>query len=440
VRRLLSLLIALALPVGCDSGGGGDEPARPAQATAAAESPPPSAITPAELDEHLTALQEIADRNGGSRAAGTPGYDASADYVAERLRETGWRVRRQPVPLTQFELRRAAVEIGGRQLRRLDEFQVLSYSGSGHADGTLEAAENGCDAAAFAGMGSGEVPLVGRGECFFREKARNAERAGAPALVVAAEVRSPRGVASGTLGVPGTRIPVVLVSLGALDDGGDGSFVRVDVDAASRSSRTENVIAETPGGSGDGIVMAGGHLDSVAEGPGINDNGSGVATLIEAAEAIGPRPPGARVRMGFWGAEELGLVGARRYVSSLEDDERRRIRAYLNFDMVGSPNPVPELYADGDAELFRLLRRAASPGKLGTVGAGGSSDHAPFEEAGIPVNGLYTGSTEAGRGGSPRDPCYHLACDTLRNVDRRVLLRMARITAESLRTLSARHK
>jgi Iap family predicted aminopeptidase len=436
VRRLLPLLIALALAAGCDSGGGGDEPARRAQARPA----PPPAVTRAELEEHLAALQEIADRNGGNRAAGTPGYDASADYVADRLREAGWRVRRQPVRFTYFRLRRASLQISGRRLTRLDDFQVLSYSGSGEAEGTLETAESGCDAGAFAGLRSGEIPLVGRGECFFREKARNAERAGARALVVVGEVLTPRGVPSGTLGTPGTRIPVVLVSTRALGDAGDGSSVRVGVDASSRSDQTENVLAETPGGSGAAIVMAGGHLDSVAGGPGINDNGSGLATLIEAAEAIGPRPPGARVRLGFWGAEELGLLGSRRYVSSLESGERRRIRAYLNLDMVGSPNPVPELYADGDAGLMRLLRREARPGRLGTVSAGGSSDHAPFEEAGIPFNGLYTGSSEHGPGGRTRDPCYHLACDTLRHVNRRVLVRMARTTAEALRVLSARHK
>ena len=435
MRRLLPLLILVALLGACDSGDEDDPAARPAAAA-----PPPPAITRAELGEHLAALQRIADRNGGNRAAGTPGYDASADYVAERLREAGWRVRRQPVPFTHFRLRRALLAVGGRRLRRIRDFQVLSYSGSGSAVGTLAGAANGCDHGNFGALGGGEIPLVGRGECLFREKARNAELAGAPALVVVGEVQSRRGVPSGTLGVPGIRIPVVLVSFDALGESGVGSTVRIGVDAVSRSSRTENVIAETPGGSGDRVVMAGGHLDSVAGGPGINDNGSGTATLIEAAEAIRADPPGARVRLAFWGAEELGLLGSRHYVRSLAGDERRRIRAYLNLDMVGSPNPVPELYADGNAELARVLRRAARPGGLGTVGAGRSSDHAPFQEAGIPVSGLYTGGPEAGSGGRTRDPCYHLPCDTLRHVNRRVLLRMARATAEALRVLSTRHK
>ena len=215
--------------------------------------------------------------------------------------------------------------------------------------------------------------------------------------------------------------------------------VRLTVDATSERRRTQNVIAETPAGSGDRIVMAGAHLDSVANGPGLNDNGSGVATLIEAAEELGPQPPGARIRLAFWGAEELGLIGSRRYVRDLAPRERRRIAAYLNFDMVGSPNARPAVYSDGDPELGRLLRRAAGR-RLPGESTGGASDHAPFKAAGIPVNGLYTGASEGGRGGEARDPCYHRSCDRLRNVNRAVLAEMAAAAEEALRRLSAQAK
>jgi aminopeptidase S len=163
-----------------------------------------------------------------------------------------------------------------------------------------------------------------------------------------------------------------------------------------------------------------------------------VATLIEAAEAIGPDPDGAPVRLGFWAAEEIGLVGSRDYVRSLSPGDRLGIGAYLNLDMVGSPNPAPEIYRDGDARLGRVLREVAG-GRLGRTVAGQASDHAPFRAAGIPVNGLYTGSTERDANGRPRDPCYHLACDTLDNVNGGVLLRMARATARALRQLSVRY-
>jgi aminopeptidase S len=215
--------------------------------------------------------------------------------------------------------------------------------------------------------------------------------------------------------------------------------VGVMVDAESRGGRADNVIAETPGGDSDRVVMAGGHLDSVAGGPGINDNGSGVATLIEVAEAIGTKPPGAKVRLAFWAAEELGLLGSRHYVNSLDRAEKRRISAYVNLDMVGSPNAVPELYGDGDASVARILQRASGP-KLGEIVAGQSSDHALFQKAGIPIGGLYTGSSEPGPGGRARDACYHLACDTIGNVNRTVLLRMARAAADAIEILSRQAK
>jgi hypothetical protein len=419
--RLLPLLLVAALLVGCDSGGESEpEPA------------PPHEITRAELEQHLSALQEIADRHGGIRAAGTPGYDASADYVAARLREARWRVHLQPVRFPYFELRSASLSVDGRTLRRARDFQALSYSGSGRADGRLRRLLSGCASEEYVGLGPRDVPLVSRGQCFFRAKAFTAQAAGARALVVIDDSPTRRGVPGGTLAAPGVRIPVVLVSGELVRDGAE---VSVDVDAVSERRLTHNVIAETPGGDAGRVVMAGGHLDSVPGGPGINDNGSGAATLIEAAEAIGPDPPGARV----WLAVELGLLGSRQYVRSLARDERRRIRAYINLDMVGSPNGVPELYADGDDRVGRVLRRAAG-GSLGEIAAGGSSDHAPFAAAGVPVNGLYTGSSERGPGGRPRDPCYHLACDTLDNVNRPVLLRMARAAARALRRLSAHAK
>ena len=205
--------------------------------------------------------------------------------------------------------------------------------------------------------------------------------------------------------------------------------------ATSERGISHNVIADTPGGRGPPVVMAGAHLESVAGGPGVNANGSGAATLIEAAEAIGPEPYGAPIRLAFWTAEELGLLGSRHYVDSLSPGDRLDISAYLNLDMVGSPNPVPELYSDGAPGLGRVLRRVVHR-HLGGIVAGQASDHAAFKAAGIPVNGLYTGSSEAGPGGRPRDPCYHLACDTARHVDRDVLLEMARATATALKRLS----
>src|SRR4051794_12633992 len=192
---LSMLLVALAL-AGCLGGDDDDakRTASPAGRTAAGSARPSPAITRAELQDHLAALQRIADRNGGNRSAGTRGYDQSADYVAGRLRDAGWRVTRQDVPFTYFRLNEASLTVGGRMLTRADDFQALSYSGSGRAEGTLRESNLGCDASDFDGLDRGQIPLVERGECFSRVKARNAERAGARALVIREDVRSRRGV------------------------------------------------------------------------------------------------------------------------------------------------------------------------------------------------------------------------------------------------------
>ena len=428
---LATLLVAAAS--GCDSGDDGAAEGRAQDpATPPAQAPPPP---PATLADHLRALQRIADENGGNRAAGTAGDRASVGYVRERLRGAGWNVRTQEVAFPFYRERSARLSVDGRRLSTGEDFRVIVYSGSGRAAGRARGVGDGCEGSDFDGLGDGEIALAERGRCFFRVKAQNAQRSGAGALLV---VDNEGGeVPSATLGGVGTRIPALIVSAGAGVASGDQ--VRLDVDATSERRRTQNVIAETPGGSGERVAMAGAHLDSVANGPGLNDNGSGVATLLEAAEEIGPRPPGARIRLAFWGAEELGLLGSRRYVRSLSAKEREQIAAYLNFDMVGSPNARPAVYSDGDPQLAQLLRRAAGR-RLPGESTGGASDHAPFEKAGIPVNGLYTGASERGSGGEPADPCYHRSCDRLRNVNRAVVAEMAAAAEEALRRLSAQAK
>jgi Zn-dependent M28 family amino/carboxypeptidase len=212
--------------------------------------------------------------------------------------------------------------------------------------------------------------------------------------------------------------------------------VRLRVNAVSEMRRTRNVIAEL--GSGPEVAMAGAHLDSVPEGPGVNDDGSGVATLLELAEQLGPsneRPP-RRVRLAFWGAEELGLYGSRRYVRGLSAGERKRIAGYLNLDMLGSGNGGRLIYGGtssapaGAAAAVRRLFRTRGV-RVEVTHPGADSDHAPFEAAGIPILGLFSGASEikrgreraawGGRAGRPYDSCYHLACDRLARMDMRTL-------------------
>ncbi|MDA0182214.1 M28 family peptidase [Solirubrobacter phytolaccae] len=369
-------------------------------------------IAPAGLGEHLDALQRIADANGGNRAAGTAGERATADYLAGRLRAAGYRVSTQEVAVPSFRERRAPRLTAGS---RTYTARTLQYSGSGTATGRVRSTAIGCTAAAFTALRDGEIALIQRGTCPFRQKVLAAQRAGAAAVLIADEAP-----VRGSLQRPGARIPVVAV--GTDGAGLAGEEARVVVDAESSERRSPSVIAEAGAAGAARVVMAGAHLDSVDEGPGLNDNGSGVAAVLEIAEELGGRrlPDGSALRFGFWGAEEIGLVGSTRYVQDLSRAERARIAAYVNLDMVGSPGAEPAIY-DGDPAIAAALRR-----QLGEDAPrddlGDSSDHAPFAAANIPVGGLFTGL----------DKCYHRGCDTIDNVDRGVLTTSARAAGGAL--------
>ncbi|MFI1105347.1 M28 family metallopeptidase [Streptomyces melanogenes] len=192
-----------------------------------------------------------------------------------------------------------------------------------------------------------------------------------------------------------------------------------------------NLIADWPGGDTSQTVMTGAHLDSVTAGPGINDNGSGTAGVLEAALAVSRAQlkPDKHLRFGWFGAEELGMVGSKSYVNSLSTADRGKISAYLNFDMIGSPNPGYFVYDDDPAleKVFKdYFATLSIPTEIETEGDG-RSDHAPFKNAGIRVGGLFSGadysktSAQAqkwgGTAGRAFDACYHSSCDTSTNID-----------------------
>jgi len=279
--------------------------------------------------KHLQALQKIADEHGGNRAAGTPGYDASVEYVIDVLRDIGFKATSP------------------------------TFESSGE---------------------DGEGPSV----------------------------------------------------------------------------RQRNVIAQTRTGDPDQVVMIGAHLDSVSDGPGIVDNGSGVATLLEIAAQLGTDPSVQnRVRFAFFGAEENGAEGSTGYVQGLSPDDRKKIKLYLNVDMVASPNggyfvqggkgnDAEEAGPPGSATIARVLADqlantgVKNPEFIEFVG----DDESPFIEAGIPVAGAENGDEEkktakqakawGGQAGEVYDPCYDVACDTIDNVNREVLDHYMRALAGTL--------
>lgn len=197
---------------------------------------------------------------------------------------------------------------------------------------------------------AGRIALVQRGTCPFITKVQNARDAGAAAIIVFNEGQPGRTDAEPLdLGEWRLGIPMVYAdfSIGTELAASPGAVVHLKVDANLQLSTDYNVIAETTKGDPNNVVMVGAHLDSVPEGPGINDNGSGAAAILETALQLAKVPVKNKVRFAFWAAEELGLLGSDQYVAKLSAPDRDRIRLYLNFDMIASPNFAYKLY-DGD--------------------------------------------------------------------------------------------
>jgi hypothetical protein len=128
-----------------------------------------------------------------------------------------------------------------------------------------------------------------------------------------------------------------------------GATVRVKVEFTAETRPSYNVFAESASGDDSNVVMAGAHLESVQDGAGINDNGSGSAAVLEVALKLAEENvmTANKVRFAWWGAEESGLLGSEHYVDSLTPAEREDIALYLNFDMIASPNYMFGVY-DGD--------------------------------------------------------------------------------------------
>jgi Zn-dependent M28 family amino/carboxypeptidase len=423
---------------------------------------------------HLRALQDIAFANGGNRAAGTPGYDRSAEYVAERLREAGYVVRLEEFEFPFFEDHAPPVlMLSQPDGDAAGAVRTLTNSGSGDVTGRLravnlrlgdgppDASTSGCEAVDFAGFERGAVALIRRGTCPFQTKVEHATAAGAVGVVIMNEGTKGRTeVFSGLMNKPAT-IPVVGISyergrsleMASRADG--GATVRLAVDAVTGKRSTQNVLAET-GASGNGpLIVVGAHLDSVPEGPGINDNGSGSAVVLEAALQVARAPAQGRLRFAFWGAEERGLIGSRHHVGALSEDERRDIAVYINLDMVASPNFVRFIQrsaevSEGAAAVARS-EFGADFSEHGLAfdersGGGTRTDDAAFSQKSIPTVGLYAGAggpkseTQAGSfggaAGRPYDPCYHQSCDTVENINREVLEENTRALVRVLKAVT----
>jgi Zn-dependent M28 family amino/carboxypeptidase len=440
-----------------------------------------NAVTVGGVKGHTAQFQTFANASTAvfghpTRVDGSVGFTSSVDYVADQMESYGYDVTVQEFMFDRFEETAdpifARTAPSPKTYVEETDFATMEYSGNGDVTGQVVptndivlpspgGSTSGCEASDFPAAVAGKIALIQRGTCTFRQKAENAQAAGAIGVVIFNEgdTEERSSVLFGTLDPPQMTLPVVGTSTAVGQELlAAGTSVRIRVQAVVIPTESANVIADTKSGRTDRTVVVGAHLDSVTEGSGINDNGSGSATILEVAKqmgALGVKPVN-RVRFAWWGGEEFGLLGAEHYVANLSKSELKEIALNLNFDMVGSPNFVRFVY-DGDG---------SATGTKGPTGSGniekvfldyfasqglateptafdGRSDYGPFIDRGIPAGGLFTGAegiktaAEAavygGTAGTAYDPCYHQACDTYpTNLNDTALDQMADATADAV--------
>ncbi|KAH7305585.1 aminopeptidase Y [Stachybotrys elegans] len=410
------------------------------------------AVTLDDLLAGSQQLQDFADANGGTRSFGSAGHNATVDWLYDTLVATGaYNVEKQPFTEL-FHFATGSVTVDGEPLT----IQPMTYTpGAAIAGPLVNVPTNfGCAVADYPAKVAGKVAFVGRGACPFSQKALNAAAAGAVAVIV---YNNEPGMLSGTLGTPNPDYAAAVgisqedsVAILAALAAGEVT-VDFNLDAVAENRVNYNVIAETRWGDHDNVLVLGGHSDSVQAGPGINDDGSGTIGVLNVALALAKFKVKNAVRFAFWGAEEFGKLGSYYYVMALNGtygggvDEVSKMRAYLNFDMIASPNYIYGIY-DGDGSAFNVEGPAGSDViekdfetfyesyGLGHVPSEftGRSDYAAFIENGIPSGGIFTGAevlkTEeeaalfGGEAGVAYDINYHQPGDTVDNLNHEAYL------------------
>ncbi|KAK7936709.1 aminopeptidase Y precursor [Apiospora aurea] len=321
----------------------------------------------------------------------------------------------------------------------------------------------GCDAADYPALLEGNIALVMRGKCSFGTKSEFAGRAGAVAAIV---YNNEEGEVHGTLGTPSDNH---VATFGISDaeaapvikklEKGDKVDAIAYIDAEVKTTLTDNIVAQTTEGDPNNCVMLGGHSDSVTAGPGINDDGSGSMTLLEIATQLTKFSVNNCVRFAWWAAEEEGLLGSDYYASTLSDEENQKIRLFMDYDMLGSPNFAYQIYnatneanPTGSQELRDLyVDWYESQGlNYSFIPFDGRSDYDGFIRAGIPAGGIATGAEGVktkeeekmygGKAGDWYDPCYHQLCDDVGNVNMTAWELNSKLVAHSVATYAVSFK
>lgn len=377
------------------------------------------------------------------------------DFLYRELKKTGYyNVWKQPQVHT-WTTANTSLKFNGESIKA----SAMTYSPSADLTAELAVVSNlGCSASDYPSDVAGGIALVKRGECTFGQKSVLAAAAKAAAVLV---YNNEAGPVSGTLGGVTSDLGPYSAIAGISDVDGKTLLsaaakgavtLSLSIDSRIENRTTFNVIAETKGGDHNNVVSLGGHTDSVDAGPGINDDGSGIIGNLVVAKALTRFSVKNAVRFFFWTAEEFGLLGSEYYTSHLDAAELAKIRLYLNFDMIASPNYALMIY-DGDGNAFNQTGPAGSAQiealfenyfkskKLPYIPTefNGRSDYEGFISRGIPAGGLFTGAeglkTEAeaklfgGEANVSYDVNYHAAGDNFKNLNHEAFLINAKATA-----------
>ena len=432
-----------------------------------------SGVSVPEITEHQTALQRIASLNNDTREVFSTGYQESVDYVVSTLKAAGYSPQvnqfnfpvwseSQPPVLNMVSPTPKTYVPGDADDSDLPTADFITMANSptvvltnapvfpvgGIVDPPTGGSASGCAAGDYAGV-SGKVALVQRGTCPFVTKWSLAQAAGATGVIIYNEGNTPtrqNPIFVDNQPDPPATIAAVITSYTLGNEllqaykQGKNPTVDFKVYGTFTDRFLPQVIAETPDGDPNHVVVVGAHLDSRPEGPGINDDGSGTATLLAQAEELANGHYNLRnkIRFAWWGAEENGLVGSTYYAHNLSQAEVDKIDVMLDYDMLASPNYVRFVYdGDGNAEegnpagpegsgkveqvfddWFRAQGLASE-----RVPFDGRSDYVGFTDRGIPAGGVFAGAegvktpeeeaVYGGAAGSWYDPCYHQLCDNL---------------------------
>lgn len=467
--RLLITLTALAsvaaalpgpIPGGKDKGHHGKPKPKPKPPHKPPHKPPPpphklplvnskqlqKSITKAGLEKHANKLLSFATANGNTRAFGSKGHNATVKYIQDWFGQWPdyYKVETQWFEYLYTE-GKTILTVGGQSTTS----EYFTYGPAGTASAPFVGVANlGCNATDYPADVEGNIALISRGACDFGLKVAYAGAAGAAGAIV--YNNAPGLIGGGTLNLPerseGPYVPMAGISqedglkIKAQLDAGTEVVGKLVVNAVRENRTTANVLATTKLGNQANVVQLGAHSDSVPEGPGINDDGSGVIAELEVAKYLTKYRVNNAVRFSFWTAEEFGLVGSEHYVTTLPQTEVDKIRLYLNYDMIGSPNFALQIY-DGDGSSFNLTGPPGSDaiehhyqdfykshgyGYTATA-FDGRSDYGPFLDVNIASGGIFTGAegnkTEeeaklfGGQAGVAYDVNYHGPGDTVENIN-----------------------